>query len=170
MAIMQRWFRVLSVFAFAFVMLVAQGAWALGVGSKAPDIDLTDLDGKVVKLSDLRGKVVLVDFWASWCAPCREELPVLEKLHQKYAAQGLVIVGVNADSERENMTKFLRRTKLTFRVVHDAERKVASRYAPPKMPSSYLIDKKGLVRYVHSGFKASDAPALENEIKTLLAQ
>ncbi len=152
------------------VFALAASAGALSVGSKAPEIDLADLSGKVVKVSDLKGKVVLVDFWASWCAPCREELPVLEALHKKYAAQGLVVVGVNGDSERANLDQCLRRTKLSFRVVHDAARGVAARYAPTKMPSSYVIDRNGLVRHVHAGFKANDAEALESEIKALLAK
>jgi peroxiredoxin len=152
------------------VLAIAGSAVALSVGSKAPEIDLADRDGKVVKVSELKGKVVLVDFWASWCAPCREELPVLEALHKKYAAQGLVVVGVNGDNDRANMDKFLRRTKLSFRVVHDSARGVAARYAPTKMPSSYLIDRAGLVRHVHAGFKANDAEVLEREIKALLAK
>lgn len=152
------------------VGLFASNASALGVGARAPDINLVDLSGKLVTLGDLKGKVVLVDFWASWCAPCREELPVLEALHKKYRAQGLVVVGVNADSDQANMQKFLRRTPLGFTVVHDGKREVAGRYAPPKMPSSYLIDRKGLVRHVQAGFKASDAADLENHVKALLAQ
>jgi peroxiredoxin len=102
--------------------------------------------------------------------PCREELPELEALHKKYAAQGLVVVGVNADSERANMDKFLRRTKLSFRMVFDESRAVAGRYAPRKMPSSYLIDKKGLVRFVHGGYRAGDEKAIESEIQKLLAE
>jgi cytochrome c biogenesis protein CcmG/thiol:disulfide interchange protein DsbE len=167
---MMRSTRVFGGLCFVFVLLAAFAAGALESGSRAPEIELSDLEGKVVKLSDLKGKVVLVDFWASWCAPCREELPVLEALHHKYAAEGLVIVGVNADSERDNMTKFLRRTKLSFRVVHDVERKVAGRYAPSKMPSSYLVDRNGLVRYVHAGFRKSDGDQIENELKSLLAK
>jgi peroxiredoxin len=170
MAAMKRISPGLGSFCFVFVLLFALSAAALSAGSRAPEIELSDLSGKVVKLSDLKGKVVLVDFWASWCVPCKEELPVLEALHKKYAGDGLVIIGVNADSERDNMTKFLRRTKLSFTVVHDVDRKVAGRYAPTKMPSSYLIDRSGLVRYVHAGYRAGDADKLESEIKTLLAK
>ncbi len=119
-------------------------------------------------MADLRDKVVLVDFWASWCAPCREELPVLERLHRRYKDHGLVIVGVNIDRDESNMTGFLRRTPVGFRVVHDGSHRVADRYQPPRMPSSYLIDKRGVVRYVHAGFRASDAERLEREIRELL--
>jgi cytochrome c biogenesis protein CcmG, thiol:disulfide interchange protein DsbE len=170
MANMKRMRSGLGVFCFGFVLLAAFGAAAVETGSKAPEIGLSDQAGKSVTVADLKGKVVLVDFWASWCVPCREELPELEALHKKYAAQGLVVVGVNADSERANMDKFLRRTKLSFRVVFDESRAVAGRYAPRKMPSSYLIDKKGLVRFVHGGYRAGDEKAIESEIQKLLAE
>jgi peroxiredoxin len=143
-------------------------AHALGAGTKAPNIELKDLSGKAFKLSGLAGKVVLVDFWASWCAPCKQELPVLEGLYKKYRDRGLEIVAVSQDEDPQNASKFLKRAPLSFTVVHDAKRAVASAYAPEKMPSSFLIDRKGLVRYVHGGFKASDAAALEREIVSLL--
>ena len=143
-------------------------AHAVNQGAVAPEIGLKDRGGKVVQLSQLKGSVVLVDFWASWFAPCREELPVLEALYQKYRDKGLVIVGVGQDSDVAKMQKFLRATQLSFPIVHDPEGVVAKRYAPPKMPSSYIIDRKGLVRHVHAGFKASDKDALAREIRALL--
>lgn len=159
---------------FALFMLVSllapHTALAVGKGALAPEIGLPDGHGKQVKLSELRGKVVLVDFWASWCAPCREELPVLDALYRKYREQGLVVVGVGQDKDAENMARFLRTSPLSFPVVHDAEGKVAGRYEPPKMPSSYIVDKKGLVRHVHAGFKAADKAALEKELAALLAE
>lgn len=157
-------------------MLALSGFWhvssalALGQGQSAPDIRLTDLAGKPVSLATLRGKVVLVDFWASWCKPCREELPVLEALHKKYAAEGLVIIGVNVDKDVAAARKFLQENKLnlSFALANDAQHKVAESYAPPTMPSSYLIDREGKVRFVHEGFRASDAAKMEAEIKQLL--
>lgn len=155
----------------AVVALVATSvlpAQALSRGSRAPEIGLRDTEGRPVRLSRLRGKVVLVDFWASWCGPCRQEMPFLERLHDEYADQGLVVVAVNIDNDESNMRRFLRRTPVSFRVVHDGRRRVADRYDPPSMPSSYLIDERGVVRYVHEGFRASDARAIERQVKRLL--
>ncbi|MFT3922566.1 MAG: TlpA disulfide reductase family protein [Myxococcales bacterium] len=159
---------VLPMLSMLMIAAFALSAHALGPGSKAPPIALKDLSGKSFAWGSLSGKVVLVDFWASWCAPCKQELPVLQGLYKKYKARGFEVVGINQDEERANAEKFLRRSPLSFPVLHDAGRSVASAYAPQKMPSSYLIDRRGLVRHVHAGFKASDAEALEREISALL--
>jgi len=143
---------------------------ALDAGSKMPEIGLTDLTGKQVNLASLAGKVVIVDFWATWCAPCREELPQLEKFHQKYASKGLAVVGVSVDKEASGIKGFLEKLKVTFPVVHDAGHQVSGKYSPPRMPSSYIIDRKGIVRYVHGGYRAGDAAEFEKEIQALLAQ
>lgn len=154
--------------ASALSLAIALPALAVNRGSRAPEIGLEDQNGNPVRLSALRNKVVLVDFWASWCGPCREEMPVLERFHQEYADDGLVIVGVNIDREQGNMRRFLRRTPVSFRIVHDGSHQVADRYQPPRMPSSYLIDKRGVIRYVHAGFRSGDADAMEREIQQLL--
>lgn len=159
----------------AVAALGAAGVWgggsaarAVDEGTRAPEIGLRDLDGNPVRMADLRNKVVIVDFWASWCAPCREELPVLERLYNRYKDQGLVIVGVNIDNDESNMRRFLQRTPLSFPVVFDGEHQVAERYSPPRMPSSYIIDKRGMIRHVHAGFRSGDAEAMEREIQALL--
>jgi peroxiredoxin len=150
------------------LLLVPHGTLALNGGQPAPEIGLTDQSGQRIDLASLRGKVVLVDFWASWCAPCREELPVLERLYQTHRAAGLVVVGVNVDQQASNMSRFLERQPLSFPVVHDGEHAVAGRYEPTTMPSSYLIDRAGVVRHVHRGFRAADAAVLDTEIRALL--
>lgn len=149
---------------------VSVSANALKPGAKAPEVVLTDLSGKASYdwKKSTAGKVVVVDFWASWCGPCKEELPVLEDLYRRYRAHGLEIVAVNQDQDRDKALKFLRRAPVSFTVLHDAKSEVAAAYAPTKMPSSYVIDKNGVVRFVHAGFKASDAQTLEREIKSLL--
>jgi cytochrome c biogenesis protein CcmG/thiol:disulfide interchange protein DsbE len=135
-----------------------------------PEIGLKDLSGKTVDAASLSGKVVIVDFWATWCAPCREELPELQKFHKKYAAQGLVIIGVSVDKEPDNIKSFLQKLQVTFPVVHDVGHQVTGKYAPPKMPSSYIIDRKGIVRYVHGGYRAGDAAEFDKQIQELLAK
>lgn len=135
-----------------------------------PEIGLKDLRGNTVARAALAGKVVIVDFWASWCGPCKEEMPVLSRLYQKHAARGLVVVGVSVDEEAANVHAFLARVKANFPIVHDAKHAVAERFAPPKMPSSYVVDRRGVVRYVHGGFRPADAESLAREVEKLLAE
>jgi peroxiredoxin len=159
----------LSAFAAVFVLFaVASQVSALDAGTRLPEIGLTDLSGKKVDLASLKGKVVIVDFWASWCAPCAEELPQLEKLHKKYKDRGLVVVGVSVDEEAENLTGFLKKVKLSFPIVHDKAHAVADRFHPPRMPSSYIADRNGVVRHVHGGYRSGDAQQFETEVAALL--
>jgi len=143
---------------------------ALGAGDIAPPIGLPDQAGQLVDLSKLEGKVVLIDFWASWCRPCKQEMPVLEALHKKYRADGLVVVGINIDSKAKKMRSFLKATPVTFRQVRDEKLIVANRYEPPAMPSSFFVGRDGRIRYVHEGFRKGDAEKLESQVKALLAE
>ena len=154
----------------ALVLFVASTASALGPGDAPPVIDMLDQAGKKVDLNELKGQVMLVDFWASWCGPCKQEMPVLEELHKKYSGQGLVIVGINIDSNPKKMANFLAGTPVSFRIVHDRKLAVAAKYEPNTMPSSYFIGRDGTIRYVHEGFHKKDAAELEARIKTLLAE
>jgi thiol-disulfide isomerase/thioredoxin len=148
--------------------LAAPVAYALDAGSRLPEIGLKDLRGARIDAASLKGKVVIVDFWASWCGPCKQEMPVLERLYKKYKARGLVIVGVSVDQEAANVKSFLKQLPVSFSIVHDAEHQVAGRFSPPRMPSSYIADRNGIVRYVHGGFREADAAKLETEVVNLL--
>ncbi|MEM7608700.1 MAG: TlpA disulfide reductase family protein [Myxococcota bacterium] len=160
--------RIAPLSALALTLLVSASAYALRQGARAPEIGLRDTDGNMLRLADLRGKVVLVDFWASWCAPCREEIPFLNELQESFG-DDLVVVGVNIDRDESNMRQFMRRTPMEFRVVHDAAGgRVAERYEPPRMPSSYLIDQRGIVRHVFAGYRASDGDEIRSRVRRLV--
>lgn len=160
----------ISLVALAF--LLAQTAFAAAkVGDRASDFSLPTLDGGKVKLSELKGKIVLVDFWASWCVPCRKELPALDALQKKYADAGkpVVILAVNIDKDRVNAEKLLAAIKIgALKILLDPDGKVAGAYDVPTMPSSFIIDDKGLVRNVHAGFSAGDERAFAKEIEALV--
>ncbi|HJL20283.1 MAG TPA: TlpA disulfide reductase family protein [Sandaracinaceae bacterium LLY-WYZ-13_1] len=149
-------------------LLAAASAFALDTGERAPEIGLQDMDGQRVTMSSLRGNVVLVDFMASWCEPCAEEMPVLERLYQRYRGQGFRVVAVSQDRQASNLRSFLNEHRVSFPVVLDASHQVAGRYEPPRMPSSYIIDRNGVVRHVHAGFRSGDARTLERQIRALL--
>jgi len=121
------------------------------IGDTAPDFTLQDSDHKVA-LSDYRGQVVVLNIWASWCPPCRKSFPVMEQLHKQYAGDGLTIVAVSVDEKAENMQQFLKLVKASFSVVRDAQQKLVAAADVPTMPTSFLIDRAGKIRFVHSGF------------------
>ena len=122
------------------VALLAGAASAIGVGESAPPFMLPTASGESVTLDQLKGRVVYVDFWASWCGPCRRSFPWMNELQQKYGERGLTIVGVNVDKRRPDAQRFLAQTPATFTIVYDESGKTPAAYAVKGMPSSYLID------------------------------
>jgi peroxiredoxin len=165
---MRSYFLVAATFLAGSLAIVSH-ADALDAGARAAEIGLNDLSGKRVDLASLKGKVVIVDFMASWCAPCKQELPVLDRLYKKYKGPGLVVIAVSVDQDLENLQALLKQLKVSFPVVHDKAHGVAGRYEPARMPSSYVVDRKGIIRHVHGGFRAEDAGKIEAEITALLA-
>lgn len=146
-------------------------AHALDVGARAPEIGLAPLSGGAqITVAGLQGQVYIVDFWASWCEPCADEMPVLERLYNQHRASGFTVIGVSQDSGASNVQQFLRRIPVTFPIVLDNTHAVAGRYSPPRMPTSFIVDRRGIVRHVHAGFRSSDAPAMEREVAALVSQ
>ena len=139
-------------------------------GQPAVDFSGPTLSGSSLKLSSLRGKVVLVDFWASWCEPCKKELPLLDKLAPKLRAKGIEIVAVNIDDDKNKAADFIKSHGLHLTVVPDAGKKIVGQYEPPKMPSSFIVDKSGVVRAVHGGFEPGDESKLEAELTQLVTK
>jgi len=133
----------------------------------APDFSLPGRD-QTVSLGALRGKVVYVDFWASWCQPCRQSFPWMNRLQKRYQEQGLVIVGINLDKSRELSDDFLKKIPAEFTVAYDPEGKVASAYRVKGMPSSYLIDRQGRTQKTHIGYREETSGDMESAIQSLL--
>jgi thiol-disulfide isomerase/thioredoxin len=147
--------------------LPASAGWK--VGDALPDLATQKLEGKLPEA--LQGKVVLLDFWASWCVPCAESFPVMENLHTRYKDQGLVVIAVNTDEKRTAMDKFLKKHGVSFVVVRDAAQKLVSAADAPTMPTSYLVGRDGKIRFVHAGFNATESPKqYATEIETLLKE
>ncbi|MGI6296298.1 MAG: TlpA family protein disulfide reductase [Armatimonadota bacterium] len=158
----------------AVVASISAVAYAnLKVGTKAPDFSLKDLDGKTFTLADnfkAPGKVVLLDIWATWCPPCRAEIPHLIKLQTKYKDKPVVIVGVAVDERKTDVESFAKKNKINYVVCPDERGKaIGDKYSVRGIPATYIIDKKGVIRYVHSGFGgADDAAKMDKEIASLL--
>ncbi len=139
-------------------------------GGPAADFSLPDLNGQQVRLSALQGKVVLLDFWATWCDPCMKELPELVRLQREMGDKGVVVVAVSLDKERQGALETVQRLGLQqLTVVLDPEGKVAEQYSPPRMPTSYVVDRQGLVRFVNEGFEgAADVTRLRTELSSVI--
>ena len=143
---------------------------ALTTGTPAPALAAPRLDGAPFDLASQRGKLVLVDFWASWCEPCRRELPVLEQLHQQHAAAGLVVVGVSVDEQRSDAENFLNeQIQVSFPIVFDADRSLGKTWSPPKMPTVYLIERDGTIARIFAGEKPGQLDDLKAELTRRLA-
>ena len=148
-------------------ILVFVTTLATAHAAAAPDFELPTKAGSV-SLQNTRGQVVYLDFWASWCKPCRKSFPWMNDLHAKYYDKGLRVIAVNVDSDAEQVKRFLEKYPANFLVAYDAEGKVASQYQVKGMPSSYLIDRQGNIHASHIGFRDEDKNAVESQINHLL--
>ena len=141
-------------------MLPVAGRSVVKLGEPAPDFQLQDLDGRFVKLSDLRGKVVLLNFWATWCGPCRVEMPAMEELYRMFPRKDFEILAVSTDAEGMSITRpFQKKNRLTFPILHDSDYRVGVTYGARSLPMTFMIDRQGVVR--HQIFGARDWGASE---------
>jgi thiol-disulfide isomerase/thioredoxin len=160
--------------AIAFTLLTSAACFtanATDVGQPAPQFTLPTLQqNQPTALKQYAGKVIYLDFWASWCAPCRTSFPLLDKLHEKLKGQGFTVVAVNLDEDKANAEKFLQEFPVGFTVLRDAKGEWADQYVVESMPTSFIIDKQGVVQNIHHGFASNDIKELEEKIMTLLAK
>ena len=144
-----------------------KGDKGIGSGDAAPTFTLDSLNG-AGKLEVAKGKVTLVDFWATWCEPCKKSFPKLQELNVKYKASGLEIVGVSEDDEAGGIAEFGKNYNAKFPLAWDQGKTVANKYDPKTMPTSFIIDRKGIVRYAFMGYHSEDDAKFEARVKSLL--
>ena len=143
----------------------------VAVGQTAPEVRLPELSGAgEISLEALRGKVVYLDFWASWCGPCRVSFPILEQLRVELGADGFEVLAINVDEVESDARKFLSEVPVSYRVVRDEKAVSPQTYGILGMPTGYLIDRQGIVREIHQGFRKSDGVQLRTAIVELLGE
>jgi peroxiredoxin len=165
---MSRLSRLLGIAALAACALAAP-ARALESGDAAPAFSAPGVTGGVISLASYRGRVVYLDFWASWCGPCAQALPALERLRREFPADAFSVVAVNVDQNPALAKSFLRRRPVGYPSALDPEGAIPGRYGVASMPTSFLIDRDGIVRHVHRGFRAEDEALLRERIQELVA-
>lgn len=143
---------------------------ALTPASLAPDFTLRSMDGHNLRLGEQRGQIVMINFWATWCGPCRQEMPHLNRLYEKYRGAGFVVFGVNVDEDVRNVAAIAQKLALKFPVLPDTDKRVSKQYDLSAMPSTVLIDRDGRVRYVHRGYRDGFEETYEKQIRELLKQ
>ena len=162
-------FSVVAAAGLATACMVASAAAPLA-NAVAPDFTLRSADGRNVRLDELRGQVVLVNFWATWCGPCRDEMPRLDTLYQKYHKSGFVLLGVNVDDDPHTALATAAKLGVSFPVLLDTDKKVSKLYDLSTMPSTVVIDRDGKVRFLTRGFRSGTERDYEQQIRGLLKE
>jgi peroxiredoxin len=155
--------------AFAAVVLFAIPALA-DTTSPAPQFTLAAKGGSNVSLSQYKGQVVMINFWASWCGPCREEMPLLESIYKKYNKLGFTMIGVNVEPDSKAADEWLKATPVSFPILYDTDSKVSKLYEVAGMPSTVIIDRNGNLRKLHRGYKPGDENEYLDSIRSLIRE
>ena len=162
---------IITLIALVFSLLLSMSsAQAAELNKPAPDFTLKSIGGKNLKLSEYVGNVVFLNFWASWCAPCREEMPLLDALHQKYEDLGFVVLGVNVEEQTDLARSYISRRPVKFPILLDPQNQVSKAYNVIAMPTSVVIDRSGNMRYLHQGYKAGDEAQYSKIVKQLIRE
>ena len=156
---------------FAFSVFAATSLASSGLtGQPAPDFALKSSTGENLRLSEHRGDVVMVNFWATWCGPCRQEMPLLDELYSRYERVGFRLLGVNIDDNSSKAMNMVQELGVSFPVLFDSSKSVSKLYEVDAMPVTVLIDREGTVRYVHHGYKPGYEDKYLDQIRSLLRE
>ncbi|NNC77585.1 MAG: TlpA family protein disulfide reductase [Woeseiaceae bacterium] len=155
----------------ALCVLAASSLASSGLtGLPAPDFALKSSTGNNLRLSEFRGDVVMINFWATWCGPCRQEMPLLDELYSRYERVGFNLLGVNIDDDSNRAMNMIRELGVNFPVLFDAQKEVSKLYDVDAMPVTILVDREGKVRYVHQGYKPGYEQAYLDQVRSLLRE
>lgn len=149
--------------------LIAQ---AVSTQEPAPDFTLKSLAGPNLRLEEYKGQVVLINFWATWCGPCRQELPLLDRIHQRYQDAGFAVLGINVEGEDKvaEAEAMIGSAGVTFPVLVDEGQRISELYGLEAMPTSVVVDRDGVVRYIHRGYKPGDEAKYLEVVKQLIRE
>jgi peroxiredoxin len=139
-------------------------------GGSAPQFTLGARSGKDVSLAQYRGQVVMINFWASWCGPCRQEMPLLDTIYRKYSKLGFTLLGVNVEPDSQAADEWLQQTPVSFPILYDKESKVSKLYDVAGMPCTVIIDRSGKLRVLHRGYKPGDENEYLDSIRALIRE
>jgi peroxiredoxin len=154
----------------ATLMLALPASGASGPSGPAPQFTLEARSGSKISLAQYKGQVVMLNFWASWCGPCRQEMPLLENIYKKYSKMGFTLIGVNVEPDPKAAEGFLKQTPVSFPVIYDKESTVSKAYDVSGMPSTVIIDRKGNIRVLHRGYKPGDENEYQDSIRSLVRE
>lgn len=160
-------------FAAVLLALLPLAPSATGAGAAdraAPDFRLVARSGETVALSDLRGQVVLINFWATWCGPCRKEMPLLEQIARRYGPLGFTMLGINVEEDSRLADVFLKEVAVSFPILLDPQNGVSKLYDVQAMPSTVIVDRAGNIRYVHHGYQPGDENRYQDMIRQLIRE
>jgi peroxiredoxin len=163
---------VLALLAAALAAGALGGATAAGTDASgpAPAFTLATVNGESATLSQYKGQVVMLNFWATWCGPCQQEMPLLDQMYKKYKPAGFTLIGVNVDKDAPPVKQLLDRKPVGFPVLLDPASQVSKSYHVDEMPSTVLIDRKGNIRYLHRGYKPGDENEYQDRIRQLIRE
>lgn len=157
-------------FLLAALVTLASPALADDATAPAPAFTLASRAGGEVSLADLRGQVVMINFWASWCGPCRQEFPALDQIYAKYKPMGFTLVAINVESDKTDAEKFLAAMPASFPILFDPDNVVSGKYGVNAMPTTVLIDRQGRMRWLHRAYKPGDEAKYIEQIRAVLRE
>ncbi|MFQ6023611.1 MAG: TlpA family protein disulfide reductase [Acidiferrobacterales bacterium] len=166
----QPWHNVPLVVALLVVFVAISAEGATKIGGMAPNFTLKSMSGKNLRLSEYRGEVVMINFWATWCGPCRQEMPILDQLYKRYRDVGFALLGVNIDGKAVKARHMVKRLKVTYPILFDSEKSVSQLYDVNAMPTTVMIDRDGRLRYVHRGYLSGYEDKYRQQIRELLKE